>query len=405
MSMSLAFQLSFRNILRHRRRNAMLFAAVAIAVLGSSLSMGLVRGWQYDMLDGVVGNLTGHIKVHAPGYRDDPSIQRGFELASDYQPDVPTEDLMGWAPRILVPAVILSERETRGIQLVGIDPGAESISFLDKVVIDGENLSGPADSRMIIGKELARQLKTRVGLRLVIMTQGSDGLTRERGFRIAGTYDAEGTGLEKAYVFSGLQTIQSLLDTDNVTEISIRLNEEPKKLSIQALLVDFFIGRDLEVMNWEELNPQAAGLYLFTDSIIYIFFFFIMGALIFGLVNTLIASVMERTKEFGMLRALGMNRRTIVLQVVIESVLIMTFGMIFGLVLAYFAFLGMEDGINLGVWAEGLESFGMRAVLYPIMRVDDFVTIAQMSIFMGVFASYWPAKRATKITPLEAMRV
>ena len=405
MSMNLAFQLSFRNILRHRRRNAMLFAAVAIAVIGSSLSMGLVRGWQYDMLDGVVGNLTGHIKVHAPGYRDDPSIQRGFQLASDYQPDVPTEDLMGWAPRILVPAVILSERETRGIQLVGIDPGAESISFLDKVVIDGENLSGPADSRMIIGKELARQLKTRVGLRLVIMTQGSDGLTRERGFRIAGTYDAEGTGLEKAYVFSGLKTIQSLLDTDNVTEISIRLNEEPKKLSIQALLVDFFIGRDLEVMNWEELNPQAAGLYMFTDSVIYIFFFFIMGALIFGLVNTLIASVMERTKEFGMLRALGMNRRTIVLEVVIESVLIMTFGMIFGLLLAYFAFLGMEDGIDLGAWAEGLESFGMRAVLYPIMRVDDFVTIAQMSIFMGVFASYWPAKRATKITPLEAMRV
>jgi ABC-type lipoprotein release transport system permease subunit len=206
-------------------------------------------------------------------------------------------------------------------------------------------------------------------------------------------------------VFSGLKTIQSLLDTDNVTEISIRLNEEPKKLSIQALLVDFFIGRDLEVMNWEELNPQAAGLYMFTDSVIYIFFFFIMGALIFGLVNTLIASVMERTKEFGMLRALGMNRRTIVLEVVIESVLIMTFGMIFGLVLAYFAFLGMEDGIDLGAWAEGLESFGMRAVLYPIMRVDDFVTIAQMSIFMGVFASYWPAKRATKITPLEAMRV
>lgn len=402
MSMNLAFQLSFRNILRHRRRNAMLFAAVAIAVLGSSLSMGLVRGWQYDMLDGVVGNLTGHIKVHATGYRDDPSIQRGFELASDYQPDVPSEDLMGWAPRILVPAVILSERETRGIQLVGIDPGAESISFLDKVVIDGENLSGPEDGRMIIGKELARQLKTRVGLRLVIMTQGSDGLTRERGFRIAGTYDAEGTGLEKAYVFSGLQTIQSLLDTENVTEISIRLHEEPNKLSIQALLVDFFIG--LEVMNWEELNPQAAGLYLFTDSIIYIFFVFIMGALIFGLVNTLIASVMERTKEFGMLRALGMNRGTIILQVVIESLLIMSVGMIFGLVLSYFSFLGLEDGLDLGAWAQGLESFGMKAILYPILVVDDFVSVALMSLIMGILASYWPAKRAMKITPLEAMR-
>ena len=400
--MNLAFQLSFRNIVRHRRRNAMLFAAVAVAVLGSALSMGLVRGWQGDMLDSAVGNLTGHIKVHAPGYRDDPSIQRGFELANDYQPEVPATDLMGWAPRIVVPAVILSERETRGIQLVGIDPGAESISFLNKVSFDGENLSDSEDARVLIGKELARQLKTRVGLRLVIMTQGSDGLTRERGFRIAGTYDAEGTSLEKVYVFSGLRTIQSLLDTNNVTEVSVRLNEEPKKLSIQSLLIDFFIG--LEVLNWEELNPQAATLYLFTDTIIYILFIFIMGALIFGLVNTLIASVMERTKEFGMLRALGMNRRTIILQVVVESMLIMTIGTVFGLLFSYFAFLSLADGLDMSAWASGLESFGMKAILYPVLRVDDFVTIAMMSLVMGVLASYWPAKRAMRITPLEAMR-
>lgn len=400
--MNLAFQLSFRNIVRHRRRNAMLFAAVAVAVLGSALCIGLVRGWQVDMLDSAVGNLTGHIKVHAPGYRDDPSIRLGFELANDYQPEVPANDLMGWAPRIVVPAVILSERETRGIQLVGIDPGAESISFLSKVTFEGENLSDSGDARVIIGKELARQLKTRVGLRLVIMTQGFDGLTRERGFRIAGTYDAEGTSLEKVYVFSGLKTIQSLLDTNNVTEVSVRLNEEPKKLSIQSLLIDFFIG--LEVLTWEELNPQAATLYLFTDTMIYIFFIFIMGALIFGLVNTLIASVMERTKEFGMLRALGMNRRTIILQVVVESMLIMTIGTVFGLLFAFFAFHSLADGLDMSAWASGLENFGMKAILYPVLRVGDFVTVAMMSLVMGVLASYWPAKRAMRITPLEAMR-
>ena len=402
MSMSLAFQLSFRNIVKHKRRNSMLFAAIAVAVIGSSLAMGLIRGWQADMLESAVGNLTGHIKVHATGYRDDPSIQRGFELSADYQPEVPEQDLMGWAARIQVPAVIMSERETRGIQLVGIDPGSESISFLNEVVVDGDNLTGPDDGRVIIGKELARQLATRVGLRLVIMTQGSDGLTRERGFRIAGTYDAEGTSLEKVYVFSGLEKIQSLLDTKNVTEVSVRLKEETKKLSVQALLVDAFVG--LDVLNWQELNPQTATLYVFTDSIIYIFFFFIMGALIFGLVNTLIASVMERTKEFGMLRALGMNRRTILLQVVIESLLVMLVGLVIGLVVSYLTFQSLAGGIDLSAFGQGMEQFGLRAVLYPILRVDDFVTVAVMSLIMGVVASYWPARRAMKITPLEAMR-
>jgi ABC-type lipoprotein release transport system permease subunit len=402
MSMSLAFQLSFRNIVKHKRRNSMLFAAIAVAVIGSSLAMGLIRGWQADMLESAVGNLTGHIKVHATGYRDDPSIQRGFELSADYQPEVPEQDLMGWAARIQVPAVIMSERETRGIQLVGIDPGSENISFLNEVVVDGDNLTGPDDGRVIIGKELARQLATRVGLRLVIMTQGSDGLTRERGFRIAGTYDAEGTSLEKVYVFSGLEKIQSLLDTKNVTEVSVRLKEETKKLSVQALLVDAFVG--LDVLNWQELNPQTATLYVFTDSVIYIFFFFIMGALIFGLVNTLIASVMERTKEFGMLRALGMNRRTILLQVVIESLLVMLVGLVIGLVVSYLIFQSLAGGIDLSAFGQGMEQFGLRAVLYPILRVDDFVTVAVMSLIMGVVASYWPARRAMKITPLEAMR-
>lgn len=402
MSMSLAFQLSFRNIVKHKRRNSMLFAAIAVAVIGSSLAMGLIRGWQADMLESAVGNLTGHIKVHATGYRDNPSIQRGFELSADYQPEVSEQDLMGWAARIQVPAVIMSERETRGIQLVGIDPGSESISFLNEVVVDGDNLTGPDDGRVIIGKELARQLATRVGLRLVIMTQGSDGLTRERGFRIAGTYDAEGTSLEKVYVFSGLEKIQSLLDTKNVTEVSVRLKEETKKLSVQALLVDAFVG--LDVLNWQELNPQTATLYVFTDTIIYIFFFFIMGALIFGLVNTLIASVMERTKEFGMLRALGMNRRTILLQVVIESLLVMLVGLVIGLVVSYLIFQSLAGGIDLSAFGQGMEQFGLRAILYPILRVDDFVTVAVMSLIMGVVASYWPARRAMKITPLEAMR-
>jgi len=105
-----------------------------------------------------------------------------------------------------------------------------------------------------------------------------------------------------------------------------------------------------------------------------------------------------------MLRALGMNRRTIILQVVTESLLIMSVGMIFGLVLSYFSFLGLEDGLDLGAWAQGLESFGMKAILYPILVVDDFVSVALMSLIMGILASYWPAKRAMKITPLEAMR-
>ena len=122
--MKLLWQLSIRNLFRHRRRTVMLIAAIVVAVSGVTLLNSLIRGFQYDLAESAVANLTGHIKILAPGYRDDPSIEKSFELAENWQPDIPEQDMLGWAPRVRVPAVIMSERETRGIQLVGIDPAS-----------------------------------------------------------------------------------------------------------------------------------------------------------------------------------------------------------------------------------------------------------------------------------------
>lgn len=400
--MKLIFQLSLRNILRNRRRNVMLFAAIAVAVAGVSSMNTLIRGFQIDMMDSAVSNLTGHFKVHAPGYRDDPSIQRGFTLDPSYAPDIPAQSLLGWAPRVRIPAVIMSERETRGVQLVGVDPDAEAISFLGSVPLEGERLQDKDDGRLLIGLELARQLETKIGRRLVIITQGADGLNRERGYRIAGIYDAEGTGLEKVFVFSGLSRLQDLLDSDAVTEVSVRLVEDSPEFDVRETLTRFFV--DLDVQNWQELEPQAAAMYLFADGAIYIWFVLMMSALTFGLVNTLVASVMERVKELGMLRALGMRKRLVVSQVVVESSMIMAIGVLVGLCGGYLVFLMIRDGLDLSAFAEGVEMAGMSSVLVPVLQWSDFVLVAYMSLGLGVLASLYPAWRAVRVDPLEAMR-
>ena len=123
MSFKLLWQLSIRNILRHKRRNALLFAAIAVAIMGVTSMNTLIRGMQVDMLESAVENLTGHIKIHAPNYRDDPSIEKGFLIEEGFEPPVSAQKMMGWAARIRIPAVIMSERETRGVQIVGVDPG------------------------------------------------------------------------------------------------------------------------------------------------------------------------------------------------------------------------------------------------------------------------------------------
>lgn len=412
--MKLILQLSVRNILRNKRRNAMLFAAIAVAVACVAGMNTIIRGFQADMMEGAVENLTGHIKLYAPGYRDDPSIEHGFELAPDFAPeavlkasevDEPQQhpEILGWAPRVRIPGVIMSERETRGVQLVGIDPAAEEISFLADVPFTGEQLTSADDKRVFIGKELAKQLETEVGRRIVVISQGPDGRNRERGYRVAGLFDADGTGLEKLYVFTGLHALQGLLDSEQmVTEISIRLREEPASVSYQAALEELF--NQLEVLSWQQLNPQAAAMFLFADGAIYIWFVMMMSALTFGLINTLIASVMERVKELGMLRALGMRKRTVIAQVVVESTIVMAIGVACGLLLGFLLYLSVADGIDLSSFAEGMEMAGMRNLLVPRLWISDVVQVAAMSLVLGVIASLYPAWRAVALKPLEALR-
>lgn len=402
MPIKLLLQLSVRNILRHKRRNGMLLAAIVVAVAAVVCMSAMIRGFQYDMADAAVANLTGHVKILAPGYRDDPNIQKSFVLAETWQPDVDSEALAGWAARVRVPAVIMSERGTRGVQFVGIDPRQEHISFIGSAPVTGERLADASDRRILVGKALAEQLETGLGRRLVLITQGADGLNRESGFRIAGLYDAEGSGLEKAFVFTGVNTLQQMVGADVYTEISIRLRREPVMFQLKASLVEFFTG--LDVLNWQELEPQAAAMFVFADSAFFIWYFIMMGALVFGLVNTLVTSVMERVRELGMLRALGMRSRGVVAQVVLESSVLMLIGVTAGLVAGWLIILSLGDGVDLTQWAEGVEAFGMRGMLQPVPLVSDITLIGAMSVVLGIVASLYPALRIVRIKPLEALR-
>jgi ABC-type lipoprotein release transport system permease subunit len=398
----LLLQLGIRNLFRHRRRTALLVLAIGVAVAGVTFLSSLIRGMQWDLRETAVANLTGHIQVLAPGYRDDPGIGHRFPLAADWEPEVPGALLSGWAARIRVPAVIMSERGTRGITLVGVDPSREDISFLGSVDLVGEMLTATDDARILVGRALAEQLETALGYRLVVITQGADGLNREAGFRIAGVYDAEGTGLEKAFVFTGVAALARLLDADGVTEVSIRLADAPAAPGVASRLAALFSG--LDVLRWEELEPQAAAMFVFADGAIFIWFLIIMGALVFGLVNALVTAVLERTREFGMLRALGMRARSIVAQVVIESASVMVIGLAAGCLLGIGLALRFADGIDLSRWAAGMELAGLGSRLTPRLEIADVILVVGLSLALSVLASLYPAWRALRIEPLEALR-
>ncbi len=403
MPLKLLLQLSWRNLWRHRRRNLILFTAILVAIAACVLLGSLIRGMQVDMMKDAVENLSGNLKVLAPGYREDPSIEKAFALRDGYRPDIPDDELVGWTQRVRVPAVVTSERETRGISLVGIDPQAEqAISFLAQVTIRGEGLADDNDDHILLGAELAARLDTDVGRRVVIMTQGADGRNREAGFRVAGLYDAPGTVLEKMYAFTGLHPLQKLLGTHSITEVSIRLRDDRFSAAANNSLTKEMSG--LEVLNWRQVDPQAAAFYDIADVGITIWYVILLLALAFGLINSLITAVLERVREFGMLRALGMRPRAVVVQVVIESVLIVGFALAGGIAVGIALVGFFAEGIDLSNYAAGAELAGMRSRLVPHLVARDVLLLSGLAIALAVLASAYPAWRAVRIKPLDALR-
>ena len=402
MKFTLLVQLSWRNLWRHRRRTLILITTICIAVGSVLVLNALLRGIQMSMVETAIDNLNGHFKVVAPGYLDDPGIKKSFSFEPSVHPELASYGIRGWTSRVRVPAVIRSERETRGVQFVGVVPGSEDISFLGDVEIDGEYLSGPDDRRILVGHALAQQLETGVGRRVVLITQGVDGGNRESGYRIAGIYDAVGTGIEKAFVFTGITSVQELLAIDAVTEVSVRLTEGVQVPPVLHRLTRTFA--DLDVRTWQDLEPQTATMHKMADAVVSIWFLIVMGALIFGIVNTLVAAVMERIRELGMLRAIGMRRGAVIAQVVIESMITMAIGISAGVATGLLGYLWLADGIDLSAFSEGLEMTGMRPELVPRLWAQDVALVVGLSLALGFLASIYPAQRAVKIQPLDAMR-
>ena len=403
MSLAKIGQLAWRNLWRQRRRNLTMLVALSFAVMGVIFLNAFLRGLTAQMADGAINSMVGHVKVLQPGYRDDPGIARSFVLESEWSPEIPAGQLQGWARRVRVPAVIMSERETRGIEFIGIDPAQESISFVADWTIEGEQLEGPGDRRILVGRSLAEQLETAAGRRLVIVTQGADGRSREAGYRIAGLYQSEHSALEKFHVFTGIEAAQALLVSDTVTEVSVRLTDEKYQPTVLQSLIATFVG--LNVFDWQTLQPMAATMMQLSDAMIYILFIIVMSALVFGLVNTVVTAVMERYREIGMLRALGMRAGAVLLQIVTESTLIMIMGVVIGTAAGGGLCLWLSDGVDLSAFSEGLEAFGFSSnTLVPTIMPADLAFVVVASLVMGVVASFFPALRAVRLNPLEAMR-
>ena len=397
--------LAWRNLWRNHRRTLIMLGAVVVGVWAMIFMTALTMGMVNDMIEDSISVLPGHVQVHNPDYLDDPNIvnllpQPDDEIAATFAP----AGFRAWATRIKVPAVLSSERESRGVTLLGIDPQREeAMSFVDYEDVDGRFLAGPADDGLVIGRKLAETLETEPGKRVVLMSQDPDNDIADRGFRVVGLFSADVQAYEEQYVFAGKQTVQKLLRVgDSVTSIVVLgddyRNVEPVYEKVQALVDD-----GVTVSRWTEIDTYLGTMLRVMDGFVVVWVIVIFLALSFGLVNTLVMAVFERVREIGLMLALGMKPSGILGQIVIESMMLLVIGLSLGNLLAWATIKPLESGIDISVVAEGMAMMGAASVLYPQLRLEDVILANTVVLILGFFASLSPAWRASRFQPIEAI--
>jgi len=396
-------RLAWRYLWRNHRRTIIMVSAVSIGVWSMIFMTALSRGMVDQVIEDGVSALPGHVQVHDPKFLDDPSVVNRISIGdAELSRTFSSTDFKAWASRVRVPAVIASEYESRGVTLLGIDPVAEqAFGYVSYDDVEGRFLEGVDDTGIVIGRKLADKLETRVGKRVVLMSQDPDNEIADRGFRVVGLFETEVPAFEEGNVFIGKRTAQKMLRIGDTTTEIVFLGDNYRDIEPTYDKVIASVDGTLDVSRWSEVASYLGSMLKVMDGFVFIFMVVIFLALSFGLVNTLVMAVFERVREIGLMLALGMKPSNILGQIIIESMLLLLVGLAIGNVLAWATIQPLRDGIDVSVVAEGMEMMGAASVLYPRLYVSDMILANVIVLFLGFLASLSPAWRASRYEPVK----
>ena len=411
------FNLAWRNIWRHRRRTIITLSSIAIGFGLAVLSIGIGDGSHNSMIRNAIKLGEGHITVQPTGYLEAPANYKYIADGKALAKQIETLGINGRVqPRISLQVLASTANNSVGAGLEAIasatDPRAV---MLQPMLLQGEWLK-PGDGRgILIGDGMARKLKAKIGSKLVVMAGKQGGDSQAQLARVRGIFDSHVDELDDFLIISDLKFARMFLEGEGaslaqqpVTRFAIFLDDEEQMAQWKQQLRETIDSTQLVAMDWQEMMPQLVQFIAIDDAGNYVFLLLILMLVVFGIVNTVLMSVLERTREFGLLRALGMSRYHLLLLVFCESLLLSVLAVFFGwLVGGGIHFWFASHGIDFSaMMAEGSSIMGtfMDPVVYTELSVDR-VTQLTTIIFIATLASgIYPAIKAARVTPVEALR-
>ncbi len=406
---------AWRNVFRNRRRSYIVISAVGVAVAGGVFIVLFMIGL-FDQMVGAAIRDIGHIQVQHPEFADNPGVNRSL---SDPDSVITAVDRTGvaahWAPRVEAQGLARTAAASAGVMIIGVDADRESImTDMAERIVDGTYLTGESTFRrreIVLGSQLARKLNVGTGNRIVLTVQGrvenSDETEMTSGmFRVVGMFTVPSETMNESVAFINLADAQTLLNMGgDLSRISITLADPDALEEARAELARLLPAERHDVRTWRDGNPSLVQMMELAEKAILIYVVVIFIGAAFGIINTMLMAVFERTREFGILRAIGTNRQALFRMVIYEALFISILGTILGFVIIGMLHVTLlRGGMDLTIFADGLAAFGSDAIIQPIYHIGLIIQVVIAALVIGVLSAVWPAIRAARLQPAETMR-
>lgn len=399
-------RIAWRNIWRNPARSLVILLSVAIGLWAGIFIVAFYEGVIQQRIRSAIDNELSHIQIHHPAFRDEQ------DLRFDLQPSDSLTSMLKqlpavqqWSQRIVANGMVSTSAGSSGARVNGVDPAAEAaMTGLSAKVKDGQWFSGEGRNEVLIGEALAQKLRLTTGKKLVITLTDRTGEISSGAFRIRGIFRTASQPFDETNVYIRRTDADRLGAMDGrVVEIAVRLHQDAETDAIAGMLHQRF--PTLEVKTWRELSPEMELLVVTTGQTIYIFMSIIMLALAFGIINTMLMAILERTREIGMLIALGMARMRIFWMILMETLLLVLAGAPAGMIPAVLTVMyTRKNGIDLSVFSEVLSSFGWDTRVYPFLEAGMLLRVLALVTLTALLSALLPARRALRLKPADALR-
>ncbi len=411
-------QLAWRNLWRNPRRTFITMAAIAFGYTMLLFVACLMAGLRWQMIENGTCLVMSQIQIHAPGYYPNRSIQKtlggrqGTDVSAMLAAIAADRRVYAVAPRVYGYGLLSAAHRSAGVELMGVVPDQEPrITILNGQIAKGNYLTARMPKGVVIGDKLASTIGIEVSSEIVLLTQAADGSMGNDVYTVVGIFHSGLDAVDRGLVLMSLSSLQELLHLApaRIHEVGIKLNDITAATAVAAgLQVQLDKTLPVRVMAWPELAPELASYVQFNRGITFVLFFIFFLLAVIGVMNTMLMAVFERTRELGMLMALGMRPIQVIVLILTEAAGLGVASLVVGGALSVPLLWYLQaHGLDLGGATGEVISLAGVVVGHLWYGRQDFPAYSEAALGLAattMVSALYPAWRAAHFRPTEAIR-